>query len=177
MEPEHGAMEADEDAGWLDAETKVEEAPGAHGGDLRLWLRLFTCATLVENEVRRRLRQEFDFTLPRFDLLAQLERAEDGMVLGEISKRMMVSPGNLTDMVERMVEAGYVSRTPLASDRRVQIVALTVWGRGEFRRIADRHSEWIGKLFAGLPPAEGAALTAELGKLKQSIRAALGKAR
>lgn len=177
MEPGHDAAEVGQKAGWLDAETVVEEAPGAHGGDLRLWLRLFTCATLVENEVRRRLRQEFDFTLPRFDLLAQLERAENGMVLGEISRRMMVSPGNLTDMVERMVEAGYVSRTPLPSDRRVQVVALTPWGRGEFRKMADRHGEWIGELFAGLSSEDGAALTDELGKLKQSIRAALGKAR
>jgi DNA-binding MarR family transcriptional regulator len=170
-------MQTDEDGEWLDAETVVEEAPGAHGRDLRLWLRLLTCATLVENEVRRRLREEFGFTLPRFDLLAQLERAEDGMVLGEISRRMMVSPGNLTDLVERMVEAGYVSRTPLASDRRVQIVALTPWGRGEFRKMADRHGEWIGELFAGLSQEDGAALTEELGKLKQSIRAALGRGR
>jgi DNA-binding MarR family transcriptional regulator len=162
---------------WLDAETVVAEAPGAHGADLRLWLRLFTCATLVENEVRRRLRDEFDFTLPRFDLLAQLERAEAGLTLGEISRRMMVSPGNMTDLVDRMVEAGYVTRSSPPGDRRIQIVALTPQGRAAFRKMADRHGQWIGEMFSGLSPAESAKLLGDLARLKQSIRAALAETR
>lgn len=159
--------------GWIDAETKAAEAPHDHGDELRLWLRLLTCATLVEAEVRRRLREEFDFTLPRFDLLAQLERAEDGMVLGELSRRMMVSPGNMTDLVERLVESGHVSRAASKTDRRVQIVALTPAGRQAFAAMAARHGEWIGELFAGLPGRSAAALLRELGLLKGSVRAAL----
>jgi DNA-binding MarR family transcriptional regulator len=158
---------------WVDGETKVEEAPHDHGDETRLWLRLLTCTTLVETEVRRRLREEFDFTLPRFDLLAQLERAEDGMVLGEVSKRMMVSPGNLTALVERLAESGYVSRTVSPKDRRVQIIALTEAGRAAFRNMADRHGEWIGDMFKQLSARDGAALMKELGKLKNSIRATL----
>lgn len=158
---------------WLDAETKAAEAPHHHGGELRLWLRLLTCTALVETEVRRRLRKEFDFTLPRFDLLAQLERAEGGMVLGEVSRRMMVSPGNMTDLVERLVESGHVSRTPSPTDRRVQIVALTPFGRSAFRAMADRHGEWIGELFAGLAPEGTATLMEELDALKRSVRGAL----
>jgi DNA-binding MarR family transcriptional regulator len=159
---------------WVDAETKVAEAPADHGDELRLWLRLLTCSTLVETEVRRRLREEFDFTLPRFDLLAQLERAEDGMVLGELSKRMMVSAGNLTALVERLVESGHVSRTTSPADRRVQIIALTDLGRRSFRRMADRHGEWIGGLFGDLSPQDRAALMAGLGRLKVSVRRGLG---
>jgi DNA-binding MarR family transcriptional regulator len=159
----------------LDAETRVGEAPGEHGGDLRLWLRLLTCTTLIEREVRRRLREEFDFTLPRFDLLAQLERAEDGMVLGEVSKRMMVSPGNMTNLVERLIESGHVSRSAMSTDRRVQIIVLTPFGRQEFRRMADRHGAWISDLFAGLTPVSGATLMDELGELKRSVRTALSK--
>lgn len=158
---------------WLDAETKVYEAPADHGDDLRLWLRLLTCATLVETEIRRRLREEFDFTLPRFDLLAQLDKAENGLVLGEVSRRMMVSAGNLTALVERMVASGHISRTPLPTDRRVQVVALTPLGRKAFREMADRHGEWIGALFAGLPPEEGAGLMRHLGTLKRSIQVGL----
>ena len=162
---------------WIDAETRVGEAPGEHGDELRLWLRLLTCTTLIEGEVRRRLREEFDFTLPRFDLLAQLERAEGGMVLGEVSKRMMVSPGNMTNLVERLIDSGHVSRSALSTDRRVQIVALTPFGREEFRRMAERHGAWIGELFAGLSPAASAALMDELGRLKHSVRAALSEGR
>lgn len=160
---------------WIDAETKVGEAPGEHGDELRLWLRLLTCSTLIEAEVRRRLREEFGFTLPRFDLLAQLERAEEGMVLGELSRRMMVSPGNMTDLVERLIESGHVSRTPLRSDRRVQVVALTALGRARFRAMADRHAEWISGFFAGMPSEDIGRLTEELGRLKHSVRTALAK--
>ncbi|MBX3569672.1 MAG: MarR family transcriptional regulator [Rhizobiaceae bacterium] len=165
--------DADAKSGWIDAETKVAEAPADHGDELRLWLRLLTCSTLVETEVRRRLREEFDFTLPRFDLLAQLERAVDGMVLGALSKRMMVSAGNLTALVERMVESGHVSRTTSPADRRVQIIALTDHGRAAFRTMADRHGDWIGSLFADLSAQDRKALMAGLARLKGSVRRAL----
>ena len=98
----------------LDAETKVSERPDDHKTELRLWLRLLTCTTLIESEVRRRLRDQFDITLPRFDLLAQLDRAPNGMTLGELSQRMMVSNGNITGLVERLAEQGLIRRRPLA---------------------------------------------------------------
>nr|WP_292836853.1 MarR family transcriptional regulator [Mesorhizobium sp.] len=162
-------------ATWLDSETKVLEAPHDHGTELRLWLRMLTCATLVEAEIRRRLREEFDSTLPRFDLMAQLERARDGMVLGELSKRMMVSPGNITALVERLVESGHISRTTSPTDRRVQIIALTPFGRTAFKTMADAHAEWISGLFAGISAKDEQALLDQLGGLKHSIVAALGK--
>lgn len=158
---------------WLDGETKVAEAPADHGDDTRLWLRLLTCNTLVEAEIRRRLREEFDFTLPRFDLLAQLERADEGMVLGEVSRRMMVSAGNLTALVERLVEGGYITRSTSPSDRRVQIVALTDFGRAAFCVMAERQGEWLGNLFAGLSVRERERLMTALGTLKQSVREGL----
>lgn len=154
---------------WVDGETKVLESPADHGTELRLWLRLLTCSTLVETEVRRRLRTEFDTTLPRFDLMAQLERAKEGMVLGEVSKRMMVSPGNITVLVERLVESGHISRTTSTADRRVQIIALTPFGRTEFEKMAASHADWIAELFAGLGSKDSAVLLDQLGKMKRSI--------
>jgi len=160
---------------WLDGETKVLEAPSDHGTELRLWLRMLTCSTLVEGEIRRRLREEFDSTLPRFDLMAQLERARDGMVLGELSKRMMVSPGNITALVDRLVESGHISRTTSPADRRVQIIALTPFGRAAFKTMADAHAGWIAELFGSLSTKGELALLDQLGELKRSIVAALGK--
>jgi DNA-binding MarR family transcriptional regulator len=123
----------------LDAETKVSERPGDHKTELRLWLRLLTCTTLIENEVRRRLRDNFDITLPRFDLLAQLDRAPNGMTLGELSQRMMVSNGNVTGLAERLVERGLLDRRAAPNDRRAQIVSLTAEGRRVFRTMARTH--------------------------------------
>ncbi len=61
--------------------------------ELKVWLRLLTCTSLIEAEVRSRLRSSFDTTLPRFDLLAQLDRAGDGLTMGELGSRLMVTGG------------------------------------------------------------------------------------
>ena len=159
----------------LDAETKVLEAPGDHKAELRLWLRLLTCTTMVEAEIRRRLREGFDFTLPRFDLLAQLDKAPDGMTLGEVSKRMMVSNGNVTHVVEKLVASGHLDRRPAPHDRRVQIISLTETGRAEFRAMAKVHEAWIADMFAGLDQKDTATLMDLLGKAKTSVQRATNK--
>jgi DNA-binding MarR family transcriptional regulator len=159
----------------LDAETKALEAPHDHKQELRLWLRLLTCTNLIEAEIRRRLREAFDTTLPRFDLLAQLERASQGMTLGELSKRMMVSNGNITGLVERLVESGHIDRFPLPSDRRVQVVVLTALGREEFARMAAAHEAWIAELMQQMAPADVDRLLELLGRLKDSLHAASGE--
>ncbi|MBN9061331.1 MAG: MarR family transcriptional regulator [Rhizobiales bacterium 65-9] len=159
----------------LDAEAKALEAPADHKDELRLWLRLLTCANLVEATVRRRLRDSFDETLPRFDLMAQLDRAPDGMTLSELAQRMMVSNGNLTALVERLVEVGHLTRAPSPSDRRAQIVALTPGGRRAFRKMAGAHEDWIADMMSGLNAKDQADLMRALGKLKSSTRRAAEK--
>jgi DNA-binding MarR family transcriptional regulator len=157
----------------LDAETKAHEAPDHHREELRLWLRLLTCTTLIEGEIRRRLRDRFDVTLPRFDLMAQLDKAPDGLTLSEVSKRMMVSNGNLTGLVERLVRSGHLARRRADADRRAQVVSLTEAGRAEFRAMAAEHEGWIDALFGELAPEEVGDLMRLLSKLKGSARRAV----
>jgi DNA-binding MarR family transcriptional regulator len=154
----------------LDAETRVSERPADHKAELRLWLRLFTCKTLIEGEVRRRLRDTFDVTLPRFDLMAQLDRAPNGMTLGQLSGRMMVSNGNVTGLVERLLAQGLIDRRPSPSDRRVQIVSLTAEGRRFFRSMARANADWIAEVFADLAPDDVEELMRLLAKTKASAR-------
>ena len=161
----------------LDAETKVAERPQDHRDELRLWLRLFTCKEVIEGEVRRRLRENFSTTLPRFDLMAQLDRAAKGMTLGELSQRMMVSNGNVTGLVDRLVEQGLIDRRPAPNDRRAQIVSLTTEGRRFFRAMARANGEWIGDLFADLSANEIEMLMRLLAKAKTSARKAIGASR
>ena len=158
---------------WIDAETKIADAPADHREDLRLWLRLLTCTNLIETEIRRKLQIHFDFTLPRFDLLAQLDRAEDGLVLGEVSKRLMVSAGNVTAIVDRLIANGHITRSPGPNDRRVQIIRMTPEGRRAFRAMARQHGDWIGDMFDDLAPGDIEALMGLLAKLKGSVRRSL----
>src|SRR6201982_637684 len=134
----------------LDSETKAVESD--HGDELPLGLRLLTCTTLIEGAVRSRLRERFDVTLPRFDLMAQLDRAPDGMTLSDVSKRMMVSNGNVTGLVERLVESGHLDRRTSDSDRRVQVIRLTKVGRAEFRKMGLENESWIADILSDLPP-------------------------
>jgi DNA-binding MarR family transcriptional regulator len=159
----------------LDAETKVAERPDDHKTELRLWLRIFTCKVLIEGEVRRRLRDSFGVTLPRFDLMAQLDRTPNGMTLGELSQRMMVSNGNVTGLVDRLVAQKLIDRRPSPVDRRAQIVSLTPEGRKAFRAMARANGDWIGEIFANLTPGEIDELMGLLDKAKASARTAIAR--
>jgi DNA-binding MarR family transcriptional regulator len=154
----------------LDSETKAVELPDDHGSELRLWLRLLTCTTLIEGEVRGRLREKFDVTLPRFDLMAQLDKVSDGMTLSDLSKRMMVSNGNVTGLVERLVESGHLDRRTSETDRRVQFIRLTKLGRAEFRKMAAEHERWIADIFGDLSPKDIRELMRLLAKTKGSAQ-------
>jgi DNA-binding MarR family transcriptional regulator len=156
-----------------DAETRAAERPADHVAELRLWLRLLTCTTLIEGEVRRRLRAEFDTTLPRFDVLAQLDKTRGTMTLGELSQRMMVSNGNVTGLVDRLVGEGLVARRVSPRDRRVQIVSLTAAGRRLFRSMARANGDWISEVFSDLDGDDIETLMRLLAKTKLSAHKAI----
>lgn len=155
-----------------DMEAMVRVVPANTKNELRLWLRMLSCANLISNDVRQRLRRQFNMTLPQFDLLAQLYREPDGLRLTELSRRMMVTNGNVTGLVDRLVGDGVVLRSTDLQDRRAIVVCLSDKGRAEFAVIAAAHERWIKALLSGLNPAEQEALTRKLGGLKASVRAA-----
>lgn len=140
-----------------------------HRSEVRLWLRLLACSTLIEAELRRQFRENFNFTLPRFDILAQLDREPGGLVQGELSKRLMVSQANVTPIIERLIADGFVTRSPSNLDRRIQIICLTVEGRQKFRRMAKKHNVWLAEAMAGFPEEE----IEEIGKKLASLKRAL----
>jgi DNA-binding MarR family transcriptional regulator len=146
-------------------------AHSEHPEALRLWLRLLTCTQIVEKEVRSRLRERFDFTLPRFDLMAQLERAPDGLKMNELSRRMMVTGGNVTGITDQLVTEGLVERIDVEGDRRAYRVRLTARGRKLFNDMARQHEGWIVEAFSSLNEREIATLHRLLGKVKDHARA------
>ena len=154
-----------------DLETRA--APDDHHA-LRLWLRMLTCCNLIESEIRGRLRTEFDTTLPRFDLMAQLQRAPKGMKMGELSRRMMVTNGNITGITDQLEKEGLVVRTKMESDRRSSVLRLTPQGRRIFARMARAHESWVKGLFNDLPEASRDALYQALGELKLQVVAVRG---
>ena len=143
-------------------------AHSEHPEALRLWLRLLTCTQIVEKQVRSQLRERFDTTLPRFDLMAQLERAPEGLKMNELSRR--VTGGNVTGITDQLVAEGLVDRVDVAGDRRAYRVRLTAKGRKLFHEMAGQHESWIVDAFSGLSERDIASLHKLLGKVKTHAR-------
>jgi DNA-binding MarR family transcriptional regulator len=147
---------------------ELSSGADSHMG-LRLWLRLLTMTNLVQAELRKRLRAEFGTTLPRFDLMAQLERHPDGLKMSEISRRLMVTGGNVTGITDQLEKEGLVTRAEDPSDRRAYTVRLTPAGRKLFDRMAAAHEQWIVELLGGLSLDEKVKVHQKLGKLKSHL--------
>jgi len=133
---------------------------------LRIWLRLLTCTQMIERRVRSRLRERFATTLPRFDLMAQLERQPGGLKMNELSRMLMVTGGNVTAIVDQLEREGLVERLDDAADRRAFRIRLTPLGRKTFAEMARAHEEWVVELLAGLSRREHDELLKLLAKLK-----------
>ncbi len=137
---------------------------------LRLWLRMLACENIVEHELRTRLREQFEVTLPQFDALAELERAGRPLTMSELSQELMVSNGNITGVVDRLVRDGFVARSPSPTDRRVQYIELTPTGAERFTAIARAHEDWVAALLGGLSPRETEQMTRLLKKMQDTVR-------
>lgn len=163
---ESSASEADAASG--------KPAPESHCAQddheaLRLWMRMLSCTVRIEDSIRARLRAGFHITLPRFDLMAQLAREPDGVRMGELSRRMMVSGGNVTAITDQLEREKLVQRLPDPQDRRVFVVRLTPAGRRSFQRMAQAHESWVAELFDGLAPQDKASLSDILGRIRQQL--------
>jgi DNA-binding MarR family transcriptional regulator len=149
----------------LDAETRVT---ADHHQSLRVWLRLLACTNLIENHVRQRLQAQFGTTLPRFDLMAQLERAPQGLKMGELTRRLMVTGGNVTGITDMLEAEGLVARATDPDDQRALRVKLTKAGEQQFRRMAAEHERWVVELFDDLTEKQKTRLAELLAALKMS---------
>jgi DNA-binding MarR family transcriptional regulator len=149
-----------------DLESRVSDD---HHQALKLWLRLLSCTNRIEATIRNRLRSEFGITLPRFDLLAQLERHPEGLRMVELSQRLMVTGGNVTGITDQLEREGLVVRAEHPTDRRAYAVRLTPAGRRMFRRMAATHENWVVTLLDGWTAEQKAQVQALLATLKNHL--------
>lgn len=136
---------------------------------LRLWLKLLKASGLIEDEIRRRLRSEMDWTLPRFDVMSALSRAPEGMKMSEISKLLRVSNGNITGIVDKLTEEGLARRVAVPGDRRAHLVRLTSRGVSVFETHATAHEGWVNELLSGLDADDINGMILRLDHLTESL--------
>lgn len=141
-----------------------------HRSQLRIWLRLLTCTQMIERRVRTGLRLAFDTTLPRFDVMSQLDASDGTLSMGELSTRLMVTSGNVTSLIDSMERDGLVERRPHPVDRRSTLIRMTRRGCQAFAEMVPLHGDWINAMMAGLSRTEMRTLLELLDRLKQSVR-------
>jgi DNA-binding MarR family transcriptional regulator len=151
-----------------DFEILVHGARQGQKSQLRLWLRMLSITKMVSQEIRRRLRLEFGATLPQFDLLAQLYREPEGLRLSELSRRTMVTNGNITGLADRLEADGLILREILHGDRRVTVAKLTRQGRETFSAMAKAHESWLRELMADVDEDVLAECLKQLASVKAS---------
>ncbi len=149
----------------VDHETRLDDDDHF---SLKLWLRILTCSNLIESKIRYHLRRDFDSTLPRFDLLAQLDRA-DGLKMSELSQRLMVTGGNVTGLADQLQQEGWLVREQVENDRRATRLRLTDAGRERFAGMARTHEGWVIGMLGSLSRDEQRQLHALLGTLKRGL--------
>lgn len=135
---------------------------------LRLWVRLLRLSRSIEGELRERFKARFAITLPRFDVMAALWRVPEGMMMSELSRFLLVSNGNVTGIVDRLVADGLVARAAREGDRRASVVRLTAAGREVFEAMAAAHAEWIDELLGGIAPADAEAVADTLAMFRST---------
>ncbi len=153
------------------SQSGAEKSGGtAHSKDsLRLWLRLLSCSVILEKRIRLRLKREFSTTLPRFDVMAALDRRPEGLTMGQLSRQILMSNGNVTGLVARLIEEDLIYTQATEKDRRIQRVMLTRKGQALFRRMAAAHERWIDASFRELSDREITAQLGSLARVRQSI--------
>lgn len=165
----------------VNASHSSSERSSTARSSVRTWLRLLACSNIIEGQLRGALREKFGTTLPRFDVLAQLDSAAAesprGLTMSQLSRRLMVTNGNLTGLIERLDREGLVARVVAPPDRRAQMVSLTPAGKMALDAMTPDHAAWVTDMFAALTDSERNQLYGLLGKLKLSAQAATGAQR
>lgn len=147
----------------------VDDTSSASKDRLRLWLRLLTVSRRIETQLRDNFRTEFETTLPRFDVLAALDRHSDGLKMSELSVVLRVSNGNITGIIDRLVEDGHAKRLAVPGDRRASRVCLTRAGKTQFQYLAQAHEKWLDDLLSGFSSQEASEMSQRLKMLQDQI--------
>lgn len=164
-----GAIERKSEMGMAEKSDDGQVPAGAGTPELRMWVRLLACAKIGDKQLRRRFEDEFDTTLPRFDVLAALYRAPDGLQMSALSRDLLVSNGNVTVVVRHLQESGFILSQTNPRDGRSAIVSLTKEGRAHFLQLAEAHHRWIADMFGNVPVDKMEELARLLGEVRNVL--------
>lgn len=154
----------------IQVNTRKPRAQKSNSLELRIWLRLLGCTNIISRHLRHNLKNLHSLTLPRFDLLAQVGRAPLGPSLGELSRRLLVTKGNVTDIVARLEAEKLIERRRDETDGRIQYAFLTDAGNELLSEILPAHEQWLRDLLRGMSRQDMSTLYEALGILATALK-------
>ena len=115
----------------------------------RAWLALLRCFSSIERVLMQHISQEYNSSLPRYDILTALALSKHSLTMGELASKLMVSKGNITGVVRRLKLDGLVRKVPSKTDRRVQSVTISAKGKRLWQAMHDDYDHIISELLSG----------------------------
>ena len=137
---------------------------------VRTWLKILKTSNLIEKQIKEKLRDDHNTTLPRFDVMSALYRSNSGLKMNEISGALKVSNGNITGIIDRLVKEGNVLRIAIEGDRRANLVSLTNKGKKQFEEYAIAHESWINVMLQNISEQDSQVLIDLLDSISQINR-------
>jgi DNA-binding MarR family transcriptional regulator len=153
-------------------ETAVESLPSTDHR-MRAWLTIVGCFTSVERSLRRQLNHVFRSSLPRYDVLMALVHFPDGLTMGQLAAKLMVSKGNMTGVVRRLQKIECVRQARSRQDKRVQVVTLTGKGHTLWKQMHAEYRSVIEEVLSQLSKTEIKLLTQSLIQAQDRIDSVL----
>ena len=119
---------------------------------LRVWFRFIRLHRRVSGAIAAEMRA-LGLSIPQFDLLSTLTERE-GLTQQELAERLYVTKGNVSGLVDRLVEAGFVERRPSPADRRSHALHLTRDGRRPAERAMTAQKRYVRQTLGRLPTSD-----------------------
>src|SRR4051794_25938130 len=111
------------------------------------WLALIRTHARLWDQVETQMRQDSGLTVPRYDVLMQLDQARGRLGLSELASTIVLSPSGLSKLLDRMEGSGLLRREPDPRDARSTFARITPKGRSLVRKARQSHHVWLQRAF------------------------------
>ena len=140
----------------------------AHELAIRVWFRFVRLETRMNTAITERLR-DIGLSVPQCDVLTTLTEAE-GVNQQDLAKRLYVTKGNISGLLDRLETAGLVERRSTAADRRQYEIYLTPAGRSAAEKAIALQHALIRATLGRMPQSDLSTLEGLLVSIRDLMR-------
>ena len=111
------------------------------------WIALVRTHARLWDQVEAQMRQDSGLTMPRYDVLMQLDMAGGRLGLTELASTVVLSPSGLSKLLDRMEASELLRREADPRDARSTFARITPRGRSLVKKARQSHHAWLQRAF------------------------------